>query len=136
MLPRLWFFNITMVNMTVYACRVMSSICRLIVLSVFLSGSIAAWAYEETSVLNGGTVTGTVQFSGELPPPMPFALHRYPDPVYCGALSDVDSVVHLLKIYIHYNIERRHCRFLTSFGRCPFSWAYIRTTSSRVSCWS
>ncbi len=88
MLPRLFFFNIIMVNMTVYACRVMSSICRLIVLSVFLSGSIAAWAYEETTVSSGGTVTGTVQFSGELPPPMPFALHRYPDPVYCGALSD------------------------------------------------
>ena len=37
---------------------------------------------------NGGTVTGTVQFSGELPPPTPFELRRYPDHVYCGALSD------------------------------------------------
>jgi hypothetical protein len=37
-----------------------------IVLIVFLSGSIAAWAYEETTVSNGGTVSGTVQFSGEL----------------------------------------------------------------------
>ncbi|HSQ90562.1 MAG TPA: carboxypeptidase regulatory-like domain-containing protein [Nitrospiraceae bacterium] len=74
--------------MTVHVCRVMSSICRAIVLSLFLSGPIAAWAYEETTVSNGGTVTGTVQFSGELPPPMPFELRRYPDPVYCGALSD------------------------------------------------
>ena len=88
MLPRLFFFNIIMVNMTVYVCRFMSSICRSIVLSVFLSGSITAWAYEETTVSNGGTVTGTVQFSGELPLPMSFELRRYPDPVYCGALSD------------------------------------------------
>ena len=87
MLPRLFFFNI-MVNITVYASRVMPSICRSIVLSVFLSGSIAAWAYEETTVSNGGTVTGTVQFSGELPLPMSFELRRSPDPVYCGALSD------------------------------------------------
>jgi len=77
-----------MVNMTVYACRFTSSICRVIVLSVFLSGSIVAWAYEETTVSNGGTVTGTVQFSGELPLPMSFELRRYPNPVYCGALSD------------------------------------------------
>ena len=87
MLPRLFFFNI-MVNMTVYACRFMSSICRSIVLSVFLSGSITAWAYEETTVSNGGAVTGTVQFSGELPPPTSFELRRYPDQVFCGALSD------------------------------------------------
>lgn len=78
-----------MVNMTIYACRAKSLICCSIVLSVvLLSGSIAAWAYEEATVSNGGTVTGTVQFSGELPPPMPFELRRYPDPVYCGALSD------------------------------------------------
>lgn len=91
MLPRPFFFNIMnimMVNMMVYACRVMSSICRSIVLSLFLSGSIAAWAYEETTVSNGGTVTGTVQFSGELPLPTSFELRRSPDPVYCGALSD------------------------------------------------
>ncbi|HEV8328382.1 MAG TPA: hypothetical protein VGQ08_12950 [Nitrospiraceae bacterium] len=87
MLPRPFFFNI-MVNMTVYACRVMSSIYPSIVLSVFLGGSITTWAYEETTVLNGGTVTGTVQFSGEVPLPMSFELRRFPDPVYCGALSD------------------------------------------------
>jgi len=39
-------------------------------------------------VSNGGTVTGTVQFFGELPTPTPFELRRYPDQVYCGALSD------------------------------------------------
>ena len=74
--------------MTVYGWRILASICHAIILSVFVSGSIEAWAYEEVAVSNGGTVTGTVQFSGELPPPTSFELRRYPDQVYCGALSD------------------------------------------------
>jgi Polysaccharide lyase family 4, domain II len=75
-------------SMTVYGWRVVASICHSIVLSIIVNGSIEAWAYEETTVSNGGTVTGTVQFSGELPPPTPFELRRFPDQVYCGALSD------------------------------------------------
>ncbi len=75
-------------NMTVHRWRIVASICHSIVLSIVAGGSIEAWAYEEATVANGGTVTGTVQFSGEAPPPMPFELRRYPDRVYCGALSD------------------------------------------------
>lgn len=45
-------------------------------------------AYEETVVTNGGTVTGTVTFLGDVPAPTAFELWRYPDRVYCGALSD------------------------------------------------
>ena len=74
--------------MTVHGCRIVASICHAIVLSIFVIGPITAWAYEEAAVSNGGTVTGTVQFSGEPPPPTPFELRRYPDQVYCGALSD------------------------------------------------
>lgn len=74
--------------MTIHGWRVVASICHLIVLSMLVSAPIAAWAYEEMTVSNGGTVTGTVQFSGELPPPTPFELRRYYDRVYCGALSD------------------------------------------------
>jgi hypothetical protein len=73
--------------MIVYGWRILASFC-VIVLSVFMSHSIVAWAYEEVTVSNGGTITGMVQFSGELPPPIPFELRRYPDRVYCGALSD------------------------------------------------
>jgi hypothetical protein len=58
------------------------------VLSLLLSGSFEAWAYEATTVSNGGTVTGTVRFFGDLPAPESFELRRYPDRVYCGALSD------------------------------------------------
>ena len=79
---------LTAVNMTAHRWCVATSICHSIVLSIVVGGSIEAWAYEEATVANGGTVTGTVQFSGEVPPPMPFELRRYPDPVYCGALSD------------------------------------------------
>jgi len=74
--------------MTVHGGRIVASICHAIVLSIFVICPITAWAYEEVAVSNGGTVTGTVQFSGELPLPTPFELRRYPDQVYCGALSD------------------------------------------------
>ena len=74
--------------MTVYRWRTIVFICHAIVLSLFMSGSIAAWAYEETAVSNGGTITGTVQLYGEPPAPASFDLSRFPDRVYCGALSD------------------------------------------------
>jgi hypothetical protein len=78
-----------MVNMTAYSCGIRSWFCRSIVLGVLvMSGLPTVWAYEETTVSNGGSITGTVKFSGELPQPMSFELRRYPDPVYCGALSD------------------------------------------------
>jgi|CXWL01.1.fsa_nt_gi hypothetical protein len=87
--PCILFLLIVMVmSMTLQVRRVVVSICRSIVLSLLFSVPIAAWAYEEATVSNGGTVMGTVQFSGELPPPTPFELRRYYDRVYCGAISD------------------------------------------------
>ena len=53
-----------------------------------LMGAAQAEAYEETTVSNGGTVTGTVRFAGDIPDPIRFELRRYYDRVYCGALSD------------------------------------------------
>ena len=65
---------------------------RIVLMSLVLALSIVVpmtvSAYEETTVSNGGTVTGTVTFVGEVPPPTAFKLWRYPDRVYCGALSD------------------------------------------------
>ena len=86
--------------MTVHGWRVVASICHSIVLSIFVSGSVAAWAYEETAVSNGGTVTGTVQFSGELPAPTSFELRRYPNQVYCGALSDGSGYRLLREVFV------------------------------------
>jgi hypothetical protein len=47
-----------------------------------------ARAYESIPVVNGGTIKGMVHFTGDLPDPSAFKLHRYPDHGYCGALSD------------------------------------------------
>jgi hypothetical protein len=91
---------ITVVSMTVHAWRIAAAICHSIVLSIFVSGSVAAWAYEETAVSNGGTVTGTVQFSGELPAPTSFELRRYPNQVYCGALSDGSGYRLLREVFV------------------------------------
>ena len=77
-----------MVNMAFPVHRFVASICCSVVVTIFLAGPIAALAYEETTVSNGGTVTGMVQFVGDLPSPTPFELRRYPDRAYCGALSD------------------------------------------------
>ena len=60
----------------------------LLLLSLLAAGPLTAWAYEVMPVSQGGTVTGTVQFAGEPPPPTGFELRRYPDREYCGALSD------------------------------------------------
>ena len=59
-----------------------------LVLGVCLSSAASVWAYEETTVSNGGTVTGTVQLYGEPPSPESFDLSGFPDRVYCGALSE------------------------------------------------
>ncbi len=57
-------------------------------LMAWLLGMGQGAAYEETQVLNGGTVTGTITLSGEVPSAKSFELRRAPDPVFCGALSD------------------------------------------------
>ena len=57
-------------------------------------------AYEEASVTNGGTVTGTVKFMGEVPAPAAFELWRYPNRVYCGALSDGSGYRHLRTVSV------------------------------------
>src|SRR5215813_6646861 len=69
-------------------------------LSLILSGTINAWAYEAAPVSNGGTVTGTVQFVGDPPPPTGFELRRYPDREYCGALSDGSGYLYLREVAV------------------------------------
>ena len=59
-----------------------------VLLTAGLMGAAQAGTYEETTVSNGVTVTGTVQFTGDIPDPQRFELRRYYDRVYCGALSD------------------------------------------------
>ena len=62
--------------------------CLVMGLACWLLGIGQSAAYEEAPVLDGGTVTGSVTFTGDVPPPKSFELRRAPDPVFCGALSD------------------------------------------------
>jgi hypothetical protein len=62
------------------------SICLLLV-AAFLSGG-PAWAYEETAVVEGGTVLGTVKLDGNVPKPKGYNLTTLPDQIYCGRISD------------------------------------------------
>jgi hypothetical protein len=45
-------------------------------------------AYEESTVVNGATITGRVIFKGPVPPPRPFGLIVYPDMDLCERISD------------------------------------------------
>jgi len=47
-----------------------------------------AAAYEEVTVTDGGTLTGTVTLVGQVPKPKGYNLTTLPDPVYCGRISD------------------------------------------------
>ena len=57
-------------------------------MALSLLGVGQAAAYEVAPVSNGGTVSGTVTFTGDVPSPKSFDFHRAPDPTFCGALSD------------------------------------------------
>ena len=58
------------------------------ILMVSTGATKLASAYEPMAIVNGGAVKGMVHFTGNLPDPAAFKLHRYPDQGYCGALSD------------------------------------------------
>src|SRR5579884_874650 len=47
-----------------------------------------AYAYEETTVTDGGTLSGTITLNGVVPKPKGYNLVTFPDPVYCGRVSD------------------------------------------------
>jgi len=48
----------------------------------------SAWAYEVVEVRDGGTITGHVTLEGRVPAPKGFNLVIYPDPEYCGRISN------------------------------------------------
>jgi hypothetical protein len=49
---------------------------------------LSAHAYDTAAVTDGAVLRGTVTFQGIAPEPKVFELRRYPDLVFCGALSD------------------------------------------------
>ncbi|BFU95195.1 MAG: hypothetical protein NTNFB02_19170 [Nitrospira sp.] len=58
---------------------------------VVASGPVEAGAYDAGAVTEGATVQGRVSFKGNVPEPKEFELRRYPDRVFCGALSNGDG---------------------------------------------
>jgi len=48
----------------------------------------SALAYQEVPVTDGGTITGKVTLGGAKPVPRGFNLVTFPDPVYCGRISN------------------------------------------------
>ncbi|MEX5216755.1 MAG: carboxypeptidase-like regulatory domain-containing protein [Nitrospira sp.] len=64
---------------------------------VLLSAALAMWffsivapamAYEVIEVEQGGTIEGRVTLNGPLPEPKGFNLVTFPDPTYCGRISN------------------------------------------------
>lgn len=59
--------------------------------TIALASSVAggsAWAYEEVTVTDGGTLSGVVKLEGAVPKPKGYNLTTLPDPFYCGRISD------------------------------------------------
>lgn len=48
----------------------------------------SVWGYEVKEIAAGGTVQGTVTLSGRVPDPKAYNLVIFPDPEYCGRISN------------------------------------------------
>ena len=58
---------------------------------VHLSMELPASAYDTVVVTDGAVLRGTVTFEGIVPEPKVFELRRFPDRMFCGAISDGDG---------------------------------------------
>src|SRR5712692_422716 len=63
-------------------------VCVLAVGIYALTGFSPAIAYQEVTVTDGGKITGKVTLKGGKPVPRGFNLVTFPDPVYCGRISN------------------------------------------------
>ncbi|HEV8540561.1 MAG TPA: carboxypeptidase regulatory-like domain-containing protein [Nitrospiraceae bacterium] len=57
-------------------------------LAFVLISPLPASAYEVAPVKDGGTITGRIGLDGSLPKPKAYNLIVYPDPQYCGRISN------------------------------------------------
>lgn len=63
-------------------------IVMLIAFCAWVLNTGPARAYEEITVVQGGTLTGVVTLHGEVPKPKGYNLVTFPDPFYCGRISN------------------------------------------------
>lgn len=64
------------------------SLSAVLVSALVLSSRTPATAYEIVHVQHGGTIEGTVTLDGPVPEPKGFNLITFPDPAYCGRISN------------------------------------------------
>jgi Polysaccharide lyase family 4, domain II len=62
------------------------AVCVQVIMAVGLQADVLA--YESKTVTGGAMLRGTVSFTGTAPAPKEFEMRRYPDQVFCGALSN------------------------------------------------
>ncbi|MYA29393.1 MAG: carboxypeptidase regulatory-like domain-containing protein [Nitrospira sp. SB0666_bin_27] len=55
---------------------------------ILLIPASSLWGYEVKEIAGGGTVQGTVALSGPVPDPKAYNLVIFPDPEYCGRISN------------------------------------------------
>lgn len=66
----------------------MKSVASILCLGLIVGLSTTpSWGYKETTVSNGGTLTGMVTLVGDVPKPKGYNLVTLPDAVYCGRIS-------------------------------------------------
>jgi plastocyanin len=58
------------------------------IIMTLVADSTTAHSYEESSDFEGGHVTGTIFLNGQMPQPKRYNLVLFPDPYYCGRISD------------------------------------------------
>ena len=66
----------------------MFSLSAVLISAVALSSLTPASAYEVIDVRHAGTIEGTVTLDGPVPEPKAFSLITFPDPAYCGRISN------------------------------------------------
>lgn len=63
-------------------------IMRVVVLTALTAGTAPAFAYDVIDVQHGGMIEGTISLNGAVPEPKGFNLITFPDPAYCGRISN------------------------------------------------
>jgi plastocyanin len=66
-------------------------VVKLVLMSLICFTGSTGLAYEVAEVKNGATIIGTVVLKGPPPDPKAYNLITFPDPEYCGRISDGDG---------------------------------------------
>lgn len=59
-----------------------------VVAAFMLAWTVPTFAYDVIAVQHGGTIEGRIRLDGAVPDPKGFNLITFPDPVYCGRISN------------------------------------------------